>query len=262
MNDWKKTFETLPLVQKILEKKYDKEFIANRNNNLFRGIFPTFVEAKASLPNGDSHGYDNPAAAAMYRTMLGSVRDVDYPVLYWLSRIGVPLRSVFDYGGHIGLLYYAFQDHLQLAADFRWVVKDVPAVNDSGRKMAVSMEAKHIEFADDMDAASDCQVFLASGSLQYIEEDLVDILDKLTRCPRHLIINILPLDNYGGFFTINSIGTAFCPYKVSDYQQFLNALEKNGWELIDSWKNPGKYCHIPFQDKHPDAEYYGFYLRR
>ncbi len=257
-----KTLENLSLVRMMRRKKYDKDFKDNRDNNLFRGLYPSFAAAEAALPGGDRRGYDQPEAAAMYRGMLGSIRDHDYPVLYWLSRITTPLRSVFDYGGHIGLLYYAMHEHLTLSADFRWVVKDVPAVNASGRSMASVKKAKHLEFADDIEAASACQVFLASGSLQYVEANLTQLLDGLTTCPRHLILNLTPLDMHGGFFTVNSIGTAFCPYKVSSYQEFLSSLEQRGWEVIDTWKNPGKFCHVPFQTSHPDTEYYGFYLRR
>lgn len=262
MSDLKKTIEHLSLVRVFQQKKYDKQFRENAENNLFRGLYNDFATAEAALPGNDKRGYDQPEAAAMYRTMLTKIRDLDYPVLYWLSRIPVPIRSVFDYGGHIGMLYYTLQEHLKLAADSRWIVKDVPAVNESGRQLAATKNAQHLEFADTLDAASGCQVFLASGSLQYVEKDIADILDDLEVCPRHLIINLTPLDVFGGFYTVNSIGTAFCPYKVSGYAEFISALEGRGWELVDSWKNPGKFCTVPFQNKHPVAEYFGFYFRR
>jgi len=108
--------------------------------------------------------------------------------------------------------------------------------------------------------AGDCDVFLAAGSLQYLEASLGTILESLHTRPRHLLINKTPLVEGDSVVTLQGIGVSFCPYHLFNRRAFLEPLERLGYELVDSWENAEQSCQIPFSVQRVDA-YSGLYLR-
>jgi putative methyltransferase (TIGR04325 family) len=86
---------------------------------------------------------------------------------------------------------------------------------------------------------------------------LPDWLAGLRRPPRHLILNTTPLHPEESFFTLNSIGTAFCPYRVQHESALFAALEAMGYRCADRWVNPGKTMHIPTHPRHSLDDYVG-----
>ena len=126
--------------------------------------------------------------------------------------------------------------------------------------MAVNEKVDQLRFFSELSIPRECDVFLASGSLQYIEEKIPDILKKLHRRPKHIIINMTPLHENRQIITVNNMGVAYCPYKIAHKSEFIQDLEAEGWHIKDSWENTGKKCNIPFQDDCEGIKYYGFYL--
>lgn len=61
----KKIIKSLPFVRYLREKKYDQKFERNRHDNLFRGVFNSYSEASANLPQSQQIGYDNKDSATM-----------------------------------------------------------------------------------------------------------------------------------------------------------------------------------------------------
>ena len=54
--------------------------------------------------------------------LLEQVNPRDYPLLFWFSELfREGATSVFDFGGHIGVKYYAFQRYLPYPDNLRWV---------------------------------------------------------------------------------------------------------------------------------------------
>jgi putative methyltransferase (TIGR04325 family) len=257
------TVRGLPGVHQWRMRKYDRRFLRNVHRaNLFRGVYDSFAAAVADLPGGSAIGYDQPGTADFYRQFMKSPREWDYPVLYWLHRLGPDLQSVFDHGGHVGILYYALRPYLSVGAGFRWRVQDVPSIVAAGRKLAVERSAEQLEFTEAFNDANGCEVLLSSGSLQYMEQSPVELLASLSNCPKHLIINMLPQHESEEFVTVNSLGVSLCPYKVRHRGRFLRSMEQAGWRLCDEWQNMGKACPIPFHDRFNGVEYYGEYFRR
>lgn len=253
-----------PVLQGILRSRYERSFAANRGpNHMFRGVYASFDEARASAPSDLPIGYDNPAPAAMYMDRTRKTYPADYPVLFWLSRL---LRegcaSVFDLGGHIGVSYYAYRRYLTYPPSLSWRVHDVPAVMAHGRQIAKDKDKEgFLGFADAFEDAAGMDVLMALGSLQYLPDALSERLRRLDKPPRHLLLNLMPLHERHTYFTLQSIGTAFCPYRITAIADFLQGFEEIGYLVVDSWENPDKSCEIPF---HPDRSldrYYGFYLR-
>ncbi|MFO1077418.1 MAG: TIGR04325 family methyltransferase [Planctomycetota bacterium] len=225
------------------------------------GVYADYATARAAIPADRPEGYDNPGPAAMYLDRIERIHATDYPVLYWLRPLVRPGLRVFDLGGHIGVSFYPYSRALGLASDIDWLVCDVPAVTRAGAELARQRGRSEIRFTNDRADASGFDVFLASGSLQYLDEHLASILAKLAAKPQHVFVNMLPVHPEHEFVTLNSIGVAICPYTVHRRDRFLARVCELGYELVDEWDNPGKSCRIPFHENHSTDHYLGAYLR-
>ncbi|MES1204668.1 MAG: TIGR04325 family methyltransferase [Pseudomonadota bacterium] len=253
--------KALPVARQVLEWRYERYFATVENVHLFRGVYASFAAASASAPATKAVGYDEPGAAAMYREGFDQLRGSDYPVLFWLERLLPSARAVFDYGGHVGVKYYAFRKVLAFPPGFVWTVCDVPAVVLAGEALRQQQTAAGLRFVTDFAAAEGHDVLLCSGSLQYIERPLAALLQPLARRPPHLLINTTPFSDRATFFTLNNIGSAFCPYKIQNAGAFIEELQRLGYRLKDRWENPGKRCQIPFHADHDVDGYGGMYFR-
>lgn len=253
----------LPGIRHLRRRAYDRRFAANRGENLFRGVFPSAEAALASAPASRPLGYDNEEAATMYAPRRRP-ETYDYPAMFWLDRaIRAGARRIFDVGGHVGLHYYAFRDCLDYPVDLHWTVCDVTAVVDRGRRIAEERGVSaQLAFTDDYAALDGADLLLASGSLQYLPMTLADWLRGVSRPPPRIVVNTTPMHPAKDFYTLNSIGTAFCPYRVVHEAGFVKALDSLGYRATDRWANPGKGLHIPFQEGHDVPAYRGAYFER
>lgn len=252
------------LRESLRRRRYEREFAANRDANLFRGVFATFGEAAASAPATLPLGYDNPQSAAMYMDRTRRVYAADYPVMFWLARLFAEGRTrLYELGGHVGVSYYAYRRYLAYPPALAWTVHDVPAVLAAGRRLAAEKDgARQLAFSDRFEEASGSEVLLAQGSVQYLPETLAARLAALPRAPAHVILNLTPLHERESYFTLQSVGTAFCPYRVTAIGDFLGDFDRLGYALVDQWENPDKKCEIPFHAGHSLDRYYGFHFRR
>jgi putative methyltransferase (TIGR04325 family) len=253
-----------PGVDGFLRRRYERLFRANRDANLFRGVYATWEEALAAVPSDLPTGYDNPASANMYLERTRRTHPTDYPVMFWLQRLfSEGAARVFDLGGHVGVSYYAYRRHLQYPDRLEWRVHDVPAVMSRGRELAAQRDAeRRLSFSDDFSGAEGCDVLTAQGSLQYLPDTLAARLARLASPPRHLLVNLMPLHETLGYYTVQGLGTAFCPYRIAAAGEFLASFEPLGYRLVDTWENPDKRCHIPFHPSHSLDRYHGFHFRR
>jgi putative methyltransferase (TIGR04325 family) len=258
------TLASSPVVKGVLERRYERTFIDNRDANLFRGVFESFDAALKSAPPARPLGYDNAEAASMYVDRTRKIYPTDYPVIYWLQKLfGDGCKSVFDVGGHIGVSYYSYRRYISYPQGLSWTVHDVPAVMEAGRKFAEGKDQeRRLSFCEKFEGVDGKDILFALGSLQYLEETLAQRLARLTHPPRHLILNLTPLHNKHSYFTLQSIGTAFCPYRVTSVGDFLKGIDVLGYKLVDQWENPEKKCEIPFHPEYSLDHYHGFYFRR
>jgi len=262
----------LPPLGALRRKRAEDAFARNTDANLFRGVYSSFDAALASAPPTRPLGYDNPAAAGMYLERIKRIYPSDYPVIFWLQKLFAQgNQTVFDLGGHIGIGYYAYQRYLDYPPALRWTVSDVPAVMARGRDIARERDASgRLRFDGEFRAAGQADVLLALGVLQYLPDTLAQRLAALQAddlpLPRHLILNLTPLhvlDNGGrDYFTLQSIGAAFCPYRIAAYAPFLESFTQLGYHVVDRWQNPEKRCRIAFEPGYSVEGYHGFYLRR
>lgn len=248
----------------VLETRYEKVFENNKQANLFRGVFQSFEEAQASAPPSRPIGYDNDDAAAMYLARTKTIFPADYPIMFWLEKfIGEGCRRIFDVGGHIGVSYYAYRRHMRYPENLRWKVLDVPAVVKHGRELSQKMDvARQLEFTESYEDCRDAEVIMALGSLQYLPETLAETLGRIDVRPKHLLLSLLPVHLQRSYFTLQSIGTAFCPYRIFAMDEFIQSFERLGYTLLDRWENVEKSCPIPFREGHSLDRYYGFQFSR
>ncbi len=240
---------------------FEPIFANAKQMSLYRGVYRSFSEAVASAPKTKPVGYDNPEPAAMYDDRQSRVYPEDYPVMFWLASILRGERRVLDVGGHVGIAFYAYEPYIQYPNDLAWTVMDVPAVAKRGRELARMRGRSELRFVSDLGEAPPASVLLASGSLQYIDEPLAAMLQRLPERPAHVVINKTPLYDGDPFITLQSIGTAFCPYRIFNRSQFVRSLEALGYERVDTWENHGLGCSVAAHTDKKIRAYSGMYLR-
>jgi len=249
----------VPGVRHFVEASYRKEFVHNRERNLFHGVFASFETAAASASRYGVSGYDNDASADLY---LGHMRaDAhDYPAMFWLSKsFSTGLRRVLDVGGSIGIKYYAFKTSLPVPDDVEWTVVDVPTVVAKGKALSSERGVSGaLHFSAKMSCGEGADILFASGSLQYLPLTLGAYLAEWKRKPARIIVNITPIHESLGYFTVNSIGTAFCPYRVQTQAALVSELAGHGYVMKDTWANRGKDLHLPLHPELSLNHYRGF----
>lgn len=245
------------------ERVARKRFIENRDENLFFGRHQTWDEACAAAAAFGTTGYDNEASASLYdfRTRIDTY---DYPALYWLMRSrSEGHRSVGDLGGSIGIKFVAFRDVISSWPDLTWTVHDVPAAIARGRALAAARgNGEALRFADHFDDLQGIDVLYASGVLQYLPKPLGELLKNWANLPKRIIINTAPIHPTEAFFTVNSLGTAFAPYRVQTQADLVRGLNPLGYRLRETWINPDKLMTIPFHDALSLRHYSGYCLDR
>lgn len=251
-----------PPLLTLRRHRFEHYFATAIDANLFRGVFSTFAEATHSAPATKPLGYDHPDAAALYRERVVRVYPGDYPVLFWMQRLVSGITSVFDFGGHVGPSFYAYRQYLNFPGDLRWTVCDVAAVARAGAALAHERGASQLHFTTALAEGSGADVFLANGSLQYLEQPLEDLLAAMAQPPRHLIVNLLPLCAGPGFVTLQNIGASFCPYKIQNREAFIAGVERSGYRLMDEWQNAEKSCRIAFAPERSLDHYTGMLFTR
>jgi putative methyltransferase (TIGR04325 family) len=251
----------LPMVRQVLELDYARSF-ARRPANRFRGVYASFAEAEASIPRSGRVGYDHAELAGMYRHRMEKANQSDYGVLFWLKDILDERSFVFDFGGHVGVSYHGWRKYLDYRSGLRWLVHDVPAIVKVGVELARDRPSAGLKFTSDIADARDCTIFLAAGSLQYVDEPLPAMFQRIGTLPRHLIVNKLPTYDGETFVTVQSTGRAFHAYRIYNRDAFVAEVAMLGYRLVDDWSNREQHCEIPFaRDRDIDA-YSGYYFVR
>jgi putative methyltransferase (TIGR04325 family) len=252
----------LPLAGFILERAYRRYFLrASGTKRLFCGIFPDFDAALRAIPKSRLCGYDNEASAdRMMGEWLG-VYPNDYPVLFWLERLLPVTQNVFDWGGNVGIKYFAFRRYLDYPVRLVWCVSDLPAIVERGRLVAGREKAPALQFTSTLEALAQADVLLASGVVQFVD-DPFQRLRSVPHLPDHLIFNKVPVYDMPSQVTLHNMGTALCPYHLFNRAAFVQSIEALGYRLSDHWTSPDVACAIPFAPRHSIAAYSGFYFTR
>jgi putative methyltransferase (TIGR04325 family) len=254
-----------PIYKKIRDLYLSYQFPKEGGYSYFRGVFETFEQAIQTAPKSKFIGYNSPDLAEEYISNVESfevIRAYDYPMIFWLNHIfdNVEDISIFDFGGNVGIHFYGYQKYIDYPKKLKWIVFEVPEIVKAGEKLAKSKSSINLEFTDIEDVLEDKDVFIASGSIQYVKS-LSTLLASLTKKPRFLLLNRLPLYNGNQFVTLQNGGKVFYPQYVFNYSNFILSLEEIGYDLIDAWEDNLDSCIIPFYPEKSIRFYHGFYFK-
>ncbi len=252
----------------IVSDYYIYHWIFPKTITACRGVYSSYTEALAAVPQQKLAGYNQSiigqhqsVAQLTARTEIGTFHSIDYPVLFWLKSAFSDSSKVFDLGGNVGLAYYAYQRFLQYPDLLDWVVCEIPEITNVGRDIALQKGIKNLSFTTEFSQAEGAEILFTSGTLQYLELTLPELLKPLHVKPKHLLIHHVPFYDGESFTTLQNIIYACCPYKIQNRQQFIDAISLLGYELIDSWEIQRSFS-IPFHPERSVPNYHGFYFRQ
>lgn len=235
------------------------------DGSAFRGAFGSQSEALQSISRrfGDRVGYDNEQAAGYYRERLDRIFPTDYPVLFWLRQVLElhPLERIFEVGGHVGVAYYSYPRYIAIPKETIWEINDVPSVCQEGRRLANERGATNLRFTSNLADGNGASLIFGSGSFQYLDRSVPEVLSSFDSQPASVLINMLPVTNDGSFFTIQNIGVSHCAYRVQSRKELLMGFDRLGYSLVDSWENPEKKCRILGRPDLSLDHYEGFFFR-
>lgn len=235
-------------------------------SGFFCGIYESYQEALAHVPRSRLAGWDNEESAALW---INKIHEFDpyldqpssYATFFWLSRLMREGTTLIDFGGSIGVTYYRFLRCANLPAKARWTVVEVPKIAAEGRRVAAREAAVGLEFETAIDASSECDILLAAGALQTMEQSVPGLLEMRAAKPPHIILNKVPLASGEAYWTLLNFGPAVSPYRVYNEKEFIGYFENAGYTLMDRWAVAELECYVPF---HPDKvvqEFAGFYFK-
>jgi putative methyltransferase (TIGR04325 family) len=228
----------------------------------FRRVFPSFAAAQASASNYVHAGHEHPDEIRFHTSIAETVRESDYPVLFYLAPLAPELRRVFDLGGNVGNLFYSYQTKIDFPPTLLWTVYDLPIKKPLGEKLASERAETRIRFADALAEASGSDVFIASGSLHYFEQPLHEILGSLEHVPRHVLVNRTPFSIGPDLITVQDNRSYLVPCKLHSRTTLITGMRALGYELHSEWPVHERRLPVP---THPDLctrTYSGFYFRR
>lgn len=254
----------LPGIRQVAKPLYRRMFSRHRNGNAYMGVYPTYEAALDAAPHVLPTSYDTQAAGLLYRDRIQRIAVSDYPLLHWLSRLfQAGHRRLFDLGGHIGISYYGFRRYLDYPPDLKWLVHDMPSVVEAGREWADKHDtSRQLSFAADVDDADGQDVLISNGALQYLDYSLPELLTRLPQPPPNILVNLTPMHPDRSFFTLQNLGAAICPYRITAVPEFTDQMAALGYAVIDRWESFERHVRLPFESQHSIDRYYGFYLRR
>lgn len=236
----------------------------SRDGNAYFGKYASYPEAKAATPPTLPSSYAQADTSGMYRDQHQRIRVSDYPLVHWLAKLlGDGHRNIFDLGGHMGVSYYGFSNYIDYPADMQWLVHDVPDIVRAGREWARTHDPEgRLAFTDSRLDASGQDVLVTSGALQYLDFTLQELLGQLPDPPRHVVINLVPMHPTQSYFTLQNIGRAILPYRVTAIPEFIGAMEALGYQIVDQWHSAERYIRVPFEPTCRIDGYEGFYFQK
>ncbi len=230
----------------------------------YRGIYETVEAAIAAAPKAKKIGYDHADLAKDYQKGLSrTIGFYDYPMLFWLKGLLEENATVFDFGGNVGTHFYSYENYITYPHHLKWIVCDLPAINQAGAELAVQEQRSELTFTETLAAAEGSDVLIASGSIQYLPSTASPLegLAKLQKKPQHLLMGRLPLCEGPPFVTLQNGGIVFYPVTVRNKQQFIHSITALGYELVDNWVDRSEPCSVPFHPEFSSLAFNGFYFK-
>jgi putative methyltransferase (TIGR04325 family) len=172
--------------------------------------------------------------------------------------------TIFDIGGSVGVHYHAYQKIMSYPTGVRWSVCETPEIAAVGREIAQQTLASDLIFTDTFDSTYlDSDIWLAAGSLQYIEHgQILSLLDRCQHKPTHIILNKLPMYDGEDFVSTQNLGKGcYSPFYVYNKRRFIENLIPRGYEVVDTWTIPERDLYLPGYPKRSFSSFTGIYFK-
>lgn len=226
----------------------------------YRRSFGSFDEAKSCSSKYISAGHEHEDDIRMHLSSSRAPRESDYPVFFYLSQSGKPVRSVFDFGGNIGNLFYCYQNYLNFPQDISWRVYDLPELRQAGQTIAAERGESRLQYVNGFDELDAADLLLASGSLHYFESSLPELLAQAKRLPERVVVNRTPFSDAEDLITIQDNGSFLVPCKLHNKQKMLDGMAALGYKLRGSWPVAERALYVPLHPDCSSSTYFGFYF--
>ena len=203
------------------------------------GLFTSSQEAQEYLRASIRSTYNNDAIVKFNIDQYYGIKIYDWPVLFFLQDLLTrnELRTVTDFGGHVGVKFYAYRELLGFPADFQWQVFDLPAMIAEGRRR-LPPEEHALRFFDDLESTRPSDVMIFSGVLQYLDSSIQEMLDRLPSRPSMIILNKVAVHDTESFYTLENYGNHWLAYHVVTLKDLEESRTALGYELVSSWTVP------------------------
>ena len=226
----------------------------------FRRTFPSFAEAQAVAARYVPFGHEHPDEVTFHAAIADVLRESDYPILFLLAPLARELARVFDLGGSVGNLFYAYRSRLAFSPTMEWLVYDLPVIRPIGERLAEKRGEPRIHFVDRIERAADADLFLASGSLHYFERPLHEMLGSLTQLPRYVIINRTPFSRGTDAITVQDNQSFLVPCKLHSRSTLISGMRSLGYRLEAEWPVHERKLLLPLDPQLSARTYSGFYF--
>ena len=255
-----------------MKPRYERFLQALRSNLLtrwllaralaFRCKFDSLPEARRAAAAFCASGHEHPANINRHVAALESIRESDYPVLYYWLQIRPEPRRVLDVGGNVGNLFYAYDRYLRFPDDLDWNIVELPSVRAAGESLAAERKERRIRYVESIGHAEEVDFFLSSGSLQYFDESLPDLLRQLKRLPSHVVINRVPVCKGEEICTVQDGWTYLVACKIQNCEALVGSMKKIGYEVVETWEANEMRQLVPLYPESSAFRYAGFYFRK
>jgi putative methyltransferase (TIGR04325 family) len=228
----------------------------------FRRTFATFDAAQSCATRYIDAGHEHPDELEYHLSTANTLRESDYPALYYLAPIASNAHRVFDLGGNAGNLFYSYERQLSFPPDLVWTIYDLPTQISLGEKIASERAETRLRFVRKLASAEAADIFIASGSLHYFPQPLDEILRSLRSLPRHVFVNRTPFSEGDDLITVQDNGTYLVPCGVHSRSKLLEGMERLGYRLIAQWPVHELRLWVPTYPDLSSRCYSGFYFRQ
>ena len=228
----------------------------------YRRAFDSLAEAQARSSRYSNQGHEHPDEIRPHIVRTRLIRESDYPVLFFLAEHSQRLSRVFDLGGSVGNLFYAYQHHLKFAGDLIWMIHDLPEQKRLGTKIAIQRNEKRIRYVDSLADANGVDLFIVSGSLHYFESSLSQMLSQLNDLPGRVVVNRTPCSSGEDIVTVQDGISYVIPCKLHSRTKLLEGMTALGYVLRGEWPVYELMMWLPLYPECSNSYYSGFYFER
>jgi putative methyltransferase (TIGR04325 family) len=206
----------------------------------YHRTFDGLEDAEAAIRPYGGLGHETPEYIEATMSLKQGARSSYYAVMFHMQRMNLKGAKIFDLGGHTGMMFYEFDRRMGLP-DCSWLIYDLPAEIEVGKRLAASRSERRILFTRSWGDASGADLVIASGSLAYFETPLATMISKLPEKPKRVLINRTPLIDGSTKATVEEGGAWRIACTLYNKAELIGQLKAIGYELVDEWD-----CHEYF----------------